>query len=396
MAFVGLNDGGIIMIERATWAEVNLDNLKHNIKQVRKAVKAKEIMAAVKADAYGHGAVKVAKVLLENGADRLAVAMVREAIELRKANIIAPILVLGHTQEEVVDDVVEYDIETTVISYSYAETLSKEAVKRNKTAKIHVKLDTGMGRIGYLPENKQSLDEIKKISMLPNIVIEGVFSHLSSADVDKSYTEDQVRKFNEFCNELEREGIKFNKKHIANSAGVIAGESNHYDIVRVGILLYGYYPDKDIDRQELDLKPVMSIKAKITQIKSVHSGTSIGYARAYKSDKETRIATLPIGYADGYMRMLSGKAQVGIKGELAPVIGRICMDQCMVDVTNIPNVQVGDEVIILGESGENKIDADYIAELLGTISYEVICMIGKRLPRVYTENSKITKIKYYV
>ena len=381
---------------RPAWAEVNLDNLADNMKEIRRVSKSKDIIAVVKADAYGHGAIDAAQVFLKNGATRLAVAVISEAAELRESGINCPIMILGFTSPYLIDDLLKYDIEQTVYSYEYACEISKAAVKQDKTAKIHIALDTGMGRIGFRPEEK-SVDEVYKISKLHNIVIEGLFSHFSSADQeDKSYTHMQIEKFNWFYNELLKRGIKINVRHIANSAAIIDIPEVHFDAVRPGIILYGYYPSKDVSRDIINLKPAMSLKANVVHVKRVPSGECIGYGRKFKTVRESTIATLPIGYADGYTRLLFNKAKVIINGKFAPVVGRICMDQCMVDVTEAGDVKTGDEAILMGSEDSLKFDADDMADLLGTISYEVLCMIGKRVPRVYIKDGKIIKVRNYI
>ena len=381
---------------RPAWAEVNLDNLANNMKEIRRVSKSKDIIAVVKADAYGHGAIDAAQVFLENGATRLAVAVISEAVELRESGIGCPIMILGFTSPYLIDDLLRYDIQQTVYSYEYACEISKAAVKQNKAAKIHIALDTGMGRIGFRPEEK-SVDEVYKISKLHNIVIEGLFSHFSSADQeDKSYTYMQIEKFNRFYNELLKRGIQINVKHIANSAAIIDMPEVHFDAVRPGIILYGYYPSNEVSKDKINLKSAMSLKANVIHVKKVPCGEYIGYGRKFKTARESLIATLPIGYADGYTRLLFGKAKVIVNGKFAPVAGRICMDQCMIDVTEIGNVKAGDEAILMGSENNLKFDADDIADLLGTINYEVLCAISKRIPRVYIKSGRIIKVKNYI
>lgn len=381
---------------RPVWAEIDLDKLAHNMREIRRISTSREIMAVVKADAYGHGALDVAPVLLQNGADRLAVAVLSEAIELRKGGIDCPIMILGFTPPSLFDELLEYDIEQTIYSIDCAEKLSQEAQRKNKIAKIHVKIDSGMGRIGYEPNDK-SVEEICKISALPNIEIEGIFTHFSSADDGKKeYTILQNEKFMSVNYKLKQRNVKINNIHVANSATIIDLPEYHYDIVRPGIILYGYYPSNEVNIQKIDLKPVMSLKTNVIHIKEVHSGEYIGYGRKFRTDRESVIATLPIGYADGYTRLFFNKAKVIVKEKFAPIIGRICMDQCMIDVTDVGCVKIGDEVILIGGSNKNKITADDLAELLGTISYEIVCMIGKRVPRVYIKNNKVEKVRRYI
>ncbi len=380
---------------RPVWAEIDLDAIAYNMKQLKSLLKDKEIIAVIKADAYGHGAIDVATVLLENGAARLAVAVITEAMELRHAEVVAPIIILGYTPIDFAEEIIENNIEQTVYSLSYAKELSKEAIKRGKKAKIHIAVDTGMGRIGFLPNDK-SVDEIYKISQLSNIEIEGLFSHFSSADEgDKEYTKLQVERFNDFYNKLKNLNIKINNRHIGNSAAIIDLPETHFESVRPGIILYGYYPSNEVVKQKIKLKPVMSLKSNIIHIKTLPPGEHISYGRRFKTERESVIATLPVGYADGYTRLLFGKAKVIVNGKFAPVVGTICMDQCMIDVTDIAGVELG--VILIGEDDHNnKFTADNVAELLGTINYEIVCAINKRVPRVYIKGGKVIKVRNYV
>lgn len=381
---------------RPVWAEVDLDKLAHNMREIRRVSKSKDIIAVIKADGYGHGALDIAPTLLENGATRIAVAVVSEAVELRRGGIDAPIMVLGFTPPSLSDMLLRYDIEQTVYSYELAKEISVMAKKKNKVAKLHIALDTGMGRIGFLPD-KESVEEVYKISKLPNIIIEGLFSHFSSSDEeDKTYTNNQLKKYNYFYNELLNKGVKINVRHIANSAAIIDLPETHFEAVRPGIILYGYYPSDEVLKNEINLKPVMSLKTNIVHIKKLPAGEYISYGRKFKTTRESVIATLPVGYADGYTRLLFNKAKVIVNGCYAPVIGRICMDQCMIDITDIKDIKLGDEVILMGEDKNLSFTADSIAELLGTINYEVTCMISKRVPRVYMKGNKVVKIRNYV
>lgn len=382
---------------RPVWAEINLDNLAFNMRQIRKISKSKDIIGVVKADAYGHGALDVAPVLLENGATSLAVAVVSEGVELRRGGIESPIMVLGFTPPSLIDNLLKYDIEQTVFSFDYARELSKIAQRKHKKAKIHIALDTGMGRIGFLP-NEESLEEVEKISKLPNIEIMGIFSHFATADEeDKEYASYQMKHFNEFYEALKERNVDIKVRHIANSAAIIDLPETHFEAVRPGIILYGYYPSEEVDKSKIELRPVMELKTNIAHIKTVPSGQYISYGRKFQSNRESVIATLPVGYADGYTRLLFNKAKVIINGEFAPIVGRICMDQCMVDITDIEGeVKVGDEVILMGEKDGVKLNAEHMAEMLGTISYEIVCMITKRVPRVYIRNGEVVKVRNYV
>ncbi|MBD5588888.1 alanine racemase [Clostridium botulinum] len=381
---------------RAVWAEIDLDNLQHNLKQIKKICGNKEIIGVIKANAYGHGAMEIAPTLLENGVSRLAVAVLSEAMELRMSGVKEPIMILGYTPWALGDMLLDNDIEQSVYSYNDALELSKIAVLKRKILKIHIVVDTGMGRIGFLP-TKESVEDVYKISKLPNIEIEGIFSHFSSADEsDKDYTFYQMNKYNAFINKLEEKNIQVPIKHIANSAAIIDLENTHLDAVRAGIIMYGYYPSNYVLRNNINLKPVMSLKTSIVHIKKVSSGEYISYGRTFKTKRESIIATLPIGYADGYNRLLSNKGKVIVNGKLAPVIGRVCMDQCMIDVTFIENLKVGDVVTIMGEENGVSYTAEDIASQIGTISYEVICNVNKRVPRVYKKDGKIINVVNYI
>ena len=382
---------------RAAWAEVDLDALAHNMREIRRLAKKDALVTAViKADGYGHGATKIAQTLLENGADRFAVAVLDEGIELREAGFEVPILILGFTDKERAEEIVSYDLEQAVYSWELAEAISKAAVKQNKTAKIHIKVDTGMGRIGLKPD-KDSVQLIKKISQLPNIVIEGIFTHFAVADaLDKAYTEEQYAKFTWICKELERENVRINVKHCGNSATIIDLPEMHLNMVRAGIILYGLKPSDEVMLDRIELKQVMSLKVRISHVKEIEAGQSVSYGRRFIAEKKSKIASLPVGYADGYTRMLSGKAEALVKGRRVPVVGRICMDQSMIDVTGIEDVKVGDEVVLFGKQGEGFIHIDELAEKLDTINYEIVCMISRRVPRVYVKDGKIVDVLNYL
>ncbi|SCJ31221.1 Alanine racemase [uncultured Clostridium sp.] len=381
---------------RPVWAEVNLDNIINNINEIKKNINSEEIIAVVKANAYGHGAIDVAPVLVENGADKLAVAMLSEALELRESGIKVPILILGYTDVSFAEMLINNDIEQTVYSLDYAKELSKKAEALGKVAKIHIAVDTGMGRIGFLP-NEKSVEEVVEISKLSNLRITGVFTHFSNADEeDKSYAHNQIKKFNSFINEIEKREVNLGVKHISNSASIIDIEDAHYNAIRPGIILYGYYPSDYINKDKLKLMPALSLKCQVIHVKELPKGEYIGYGRKFMTERDSVIATLPIGYADGYIRGLYGKAQVIINGKLAPVVGKICMDQCMVDVTDIGPVNIGDEVILLGEDNGIKNNADDMAQMLDTINYEILCMIGRRVPRIYIKDGEMVNVRNYL
>lgn len=382
---------------RTTWIEIDLNSLENNIKEVVKVSNGKEVIAVIKANGYGHGAVDIYNTLLENGAKKFAVAVITEAIELRKAGLKAPIIILGYTAHDFYDDIIDFNIEQTIYSYDDARVLSQAAVNKNTKVKVHIAVDTGMSRIGFLTTLEEAM-EVKKISELPGIEIEGMFTHFASADEkDKEYTFFQLKLFNEFDEYLKHLGVNIKYKHVSNSAGIISFPNLKYDGVRAGIMLYGYYPSNDVDKTKVSLKPVMSLKSAIVHLKTLERGRSISYGRVFTTERESKIATLAVGYADGLPRLLTGKCRVLINGTFAPIVGRICMDQCMVDVTDVPNVKLGDEVILIGEDEfGNSISAEDIAYAIGTISYEIICSINKRVPRVYKKDGNIVNIRNYV
>lgn len=383
-------------IMRPVWAEIDLDKAAYNMKNIKKIVGDKEVIAVVKADCYGHGADDLAPVFLENGASRLAVAILTEGIELRKKNITAPIMILGYTPLELSEELINNDIEQTVYDLEYAKKLSDVAEKLGKKAKIHIALDTGMGRIGFIP-NEKSIEDVVEIASLKGIEIIGIFTHFSTADeYDKTYTNEQFKKIKDFIAELEKRNINIPLKHVSNSGAIMDMPETYLDAVRAGIILYGYYPSNEVNKEKLDIKPILTLKTTVSHVKEVEEGTSISYGRTFITERKSKIATIPIGYADGYSRLLSGKAKVIINGKFAPVVGRICMDQCMIDVTDIGEVKVGDEVILLGEEGNLKFNADDFAEIMGTINYEITCMLKQRIPRVYIKEGKIVNVRNYI
>lgn len=383
--------------EERVLAIVDLDAIASNIKNIRAKVdKNSGIIGIIKADAYGHGSVETAKVLLDNGADWLAVAVVDEGLNLRKNGITAPILLLGYTPELRLNDVINNGFIQTVYSYDTAKKLSEAASALGKKAVIHIKIDTGMGRIGYRV-NEESADEIVKISKLPNIDVNGMFTHFSTADeADKSYTLEQYNKFVKMNDMLEERGLHIPVKHAANSAAIMDFDNMMFNMVRPGIILYGAYPSDEVKKENLSLSPAMSIKTHVSYVKDVNEGDSISYGRKYTAPSKRRIATIPVGYADGFIRAYSNGGKVLVRGEYAPIVGRICMDQFMVDVTDIDGVEVNDEVVLMGRQGDKEITADFIASVLDTINYEVFCTLSKRVPRQYIQNGKIVKTIKYV
>jgi len=376
-----------------TWTEVNLDAIAQNVKNIKKLIgKKKELMAVVKGNAYGHDILEISSVVLENGATRLAVARLEEAIFLRKAGITVPILVLGLTLKPQAESLVSYDITPTVCEFEMIEKLSELAVQMNKMAKIHLKVDTGMGRIGIFPDDV--LRFIKRIKTLKKVEIEGIFTHFSVADEkDKFYTEEQFRKFIEILTILEKEGIKIPIKHVGNSATLLDLPHMWLDMVRPGLAIYGLYPSKEV-KKTINLIPAQQFKTKIVFIKELPRGESISYGRIYITKRRMRVASLPVGYADGYNRLLSNQGEVLVRGQRVPIIGRVCMDQCMIDVTNLTQVEIGDEVVLWGRQGEEMITVEEIAQKIRTINYEIVHLPDKkRVAKLFIKDGKPWKIK---
>ena len=376
-----------------TWTEVNLDAIAQNVKNIKKLIgEKKELMAVVKGNAYGHDILEISPVVLENGATRLAVARLEEAIFLRKAGITVPILVLGLTLKQQAESLVSYDITPAVCELEMIEKLSESAVQMNKMTKIHLKVDTGMGRIGIFPY--AVLRFIKRIKALKNVEIEGIFTHFSVADEkDKFYTEEQFRKFIEILTILEKEEIKIPIKHVGNSATLLDLPHMWLDMVRPGIAIYGLYPSKEV-KKTINLIPAQQFKTKIVFIKELPRGESISYGRTYITKRRMRVASLPVGYADGYNRLLSNQGEVLVRGQRVPIIGRVCMDQCMIDVTNLTQVEIGDEVVLWGRQGEEMITVEEIAQKIRTINYEIVHMPDKkRVAKLFIRDGKPWKIK---
>lgn len=372
---------------RPAWVEINLNNLDFNIKNIKTKIGDREMIGVIKADAYGHGSVKVAEVLRANGCKTFAIATIQEAITLREAGAKEEIILLGLAPDMYADTVVQYDITPVVCDSSNAAAIDAAAKAADKTVHGLIAVDTGMGRIGYLADEAEAAaEDIKKIQALENFKIKGLFSHMSTADaLDKTFSRQQEEKFNKFYSVLTSAGINIPMKTLANSASVMEIPSVYFDACRPGIILYGCYPSDEVDKNELAIKPVMSVKANIVHLKDVPEGFSVGYGRKFISTRPSKIATLALGYADGYPRPYSQYAKVIVNGHIAPIAGNICMDQCMVDVTDVPDVKVGDEVIIMGTDGTHTILADDIARATGTINYEIVCAFGQRLPKVYVK-----------
>lgn len=372
---------------RPAWAEINLSALEYNIKQIKNKIGDREMIGVIKADAYGHGSVAVAEVLRANGCKTFAIATLQEAITLREAGAKEEIIMLGLTPDMYADTVIKYDITPVTCSYENAKAMNQAAKAAGKTVNVLIAVDTGMGRIGYLADDLDfAVEDLKKYSSLDNLKIKGMFSHMSTADAyDKTYSRLQEERYNKFYTKVTEAGIPIPFRTLANSASIMEISSVYFDACRPGIILYGCYPSDEVDVNELDIKPVMSIKANIIHIKDVPVDFSVGYGRRFISKRPSKIATLALGYADGLPRPYSKDAKVIVRGRFAPVAGNVCMDQCMVDVTDVPGVSLGDEVILMGSDGKNTILADDIAKSTGTINYEITCAFGQRLPKIYVK-----------
>jgi alanine racemase len=375
---------------RPTWVEISLDALRHNFRSFRRLLPTEmKIMAVVKADAYGHGAVEVAKEVIENGASYLAVAFLDEALELRRAGITAPILVLGYTSKQGLALAIANKITLNIYNLDHLESIAELSSAENP-ANIHIKIDTGMGRIGLHTE-REAIAFIERALELPHVHVEGLFTHYATADEeDKSYTHKQYEHFDRVVQYFTQKGVDFKFIHAGNSATAIDSPELTYNMVRLGISLYGLYPSEEVQQQKIDLQPVMSLKTGVVMLKEMPKGSGISYGSIYHTQIESeRIATLPVGYADGFSRMLTGKAQALIHGQKVSIVGTICMDQCMINVTGVDQVELEDEVLLLGRQGNAVITAEELAKQLGTINYEITCMISHRVPRVYIRDGKL-------
>jgi alanine racemase len=370
-------------------AEIDLSALAHNVSELRRITSSgAQLMAVVKANGYGHGAEAVARTALENGADRLALARIDEALELRRAGIDAPMLVFGYTPPERVDALAENDLIQTVPSLAVARELSDAASALGRSLIVHIKVDTGMGRFGLLAvDGEDALDEAETMLSLPGLTVEGIYTHFATADAaDKTLARNQLSRFMSFTGDLKKRGLVIPIRHAANSAAVIDMPESHLEMVRPGISLYGLYPSGEVKKERLALKPAMTLKARIVQLKEVPEGCTISYGATYTAPAPTRIATIPVGYADGFDRLLSNQGHMVVRGLRCPIVGRVCMDSTMIDVSNIPGVQAGDDVAVFGGDAENAVTVDEVAEKLGTINYEVVSTVMARVPRVYVES----------
>jgi alanine racemase len=373
---------------RDTWVEIHLDAIEHNVKQFKEKLNVNcRFMAVVKADGYGHGAVEVARAAIKGGADYLGVAFLDEALQLRNACITSPILILGYTAPQYVEIAIKHDITMTLFSEEVIDSIIEQAKKLGKQAKVHLKVDTGMGRIGVQTKD-EALKLAEKALSSDWVILEGIFTHFADADnPDPAYTQQQFANFMEVIGYLREHGIEIPIKHCCNSAATMNFPEFHLDMVRVGISLYGLLPSPDINHQSFTLKQALTFKTKIAALKQVESGQAISYGCTYKTEREAIIATIPVGYADGLSRLLSNRGTMTVRNTKVPIVGRVCMDQTMLDVSAVPEVKVGDEVTIFADQ-----QIDEVAELMGTINYEVVCLIGKRVPRVYRYQNEIVKI----
>ncbi len=376
-----------------TWAEINLDNLEFNLNNIKKILKKNtKICTVLKANAYGHGSVKIAQFLQDIKVDYIAVSRLEEAMELRQNNINIPILCLGYIPDNVLEIAIENDITMTVYSLETANIINEICKETNSKAKVHIKVDTGMSRIGFMVNGK-SVDDIYKINELECVEVEGIYTHFTMADEsDKTYTYKQVEDFNFIIEELEKLGVNIEIKHVSNSAATMDLPDLQYDMVRCGIVLYGYHPSEDVKKENLHLKPIMTLKTTVSNIKTLGKDIGISYGHKYKTTKFERIAAIPIGYADGFTRIQKNPKAI-IQGEEFDVVGRICMDQCMVRIDKDIDIKTGDEVIIFGEGQRT---ADDLAADLETINYEIICMLSRRVELVYMAKNAIVQVNSYL
>ena len=383
------------MMQADVWAEIDLQAVSHNFKNIRRIVKPQSgVMAVLKANAYGHGLVEVAGRVLADGADMLGVARIDEAIKIREAGFDAPVLIFGHTPPGLAPALVAYDLTQSIWSCDMARALA-DAVPGGRRLNVHVKIDTGMGRLGWVPCHPQKttnhpeisesvIRDICSIKKLPAIDLQGIYTHFATADApDKAFADRQFSIFHHLLDALEQQGVEFKIRHAANSAAIIDMPHTHLDMVRLGIALYGYYPSEFVDAGKAALRPVMTLKSRIIHLKKVPAGFTVSYGGVWKASSPTVIATVALGYGDGYSRLLSSKAKMLVRGRLAPVAGRVCMDQTMLDVGEIPDVAVGDEVMVFGAHPTLPVGADSIAKQINTIIYEIVTGVSSRVPRVY-------------
>lgn len=374
----------IIVEDKRAVAEIDLSAIRHNVLRIKDSLsKNTKLMAIVKADGYGHGSVQSAGAAIASGADWLGVATADEGVTLRENGFDIPILVVGYTPEDSIYDALRAGLTQTVFSLNVAAAISRIAAFFNLNAKIHIKVDTGMGRLGFA-DTPESVNELLQVRELPNIEITGIYTHLANSDSeDPAFAREQVTRFRAFICRLEDKSLHIPVKHVSNSAATVNYREFDFDMVRTGVIIYGISMSDNVNIQKLGLKPALEWKSYVCYVKTVGSGISIGYNRTYFTKRETVVATVPVGYADGYSRMMSNRGKVLINGMFAPIIGNICMDQFMVDVTDIPGVNIGAEVVLLGKSKDKEITAADLARFQDTVTYEVVCGISKRVYRIY-------------
>ena len=386
---------------KRTWADISMDNLSHNYRLLRAAIPGDcRFLGVVKADAYGHGAVPVSRQLVDLGADYLAVSNMEEAVQLRRSYIRLPILILGYTPAFYAEDMVDMGIRQEVHSLEYAEQLSEALAGTGKRLKIHIKLDTGMSRLGFFAyENEQSFEQIRRIAAMPGMLLEGVFTHFPVADSlteeDQAETQLQFERFTAMVRALEDAGVQFKLRHCCNSAATLLHPEYALDMVRPGIATYGVSPSEELAGR-FDLRPLMSLRTTVSQIRPFAADVGVSYGRSYVTPEPRTIAVLAIGYADGLARSLSNRVSFLLHGKRVPVVGRICMDMCMVDVTEVPEAKVGDVVTVFGSDGNDTIPVDELARLTGTIPYETLCSINKRTPRFYLDGEQRMEVLQYI
>lgn len=388
--------GDDFLDEQVTWVKIDLGAYRHNIGELRRITRPEaRLMAVVKADGYGHGALAVAKAALESGADCLGVARLHEALELREAGIEAPILIFGFTPPEEIDTLLGFDLAQAVFTADAAEALAAAATSKGRRARVHIKADTGMGRLGLLENEPRAEEatasaanhrfgEVSAIASLQGLEVEGLFTHFATADhADKTYANRQLQRFLELVDCLKQRGLEFPLNHAANSAALLDMPDSHLDMVRPGIATYGLYPSAEVDQSRVELKPVMEWQTRIIQVKQVPAGFGVSYGMTFRTPCPTTLATVAVGYADGLSRHLSSRGQMLVGGRRVPIVGRVCMDLTLLDVGEVPGVSVGDEAVILGRQGDEVLSADEMAATLGTINYEIVSTITSRVPRIH-------------
>ncbi len=375
------------------YAKIDLDAIAYNMEQMKQNIKSEtKVMAVIKADGYGHGAVQIAE-MLERWSYiwGFAVATLDEAVVLRAEGIKKPILVLGCVFPDQYMEMLKHDIRMNIYTEEMAESISQMAAREGRTAYMHIKLDTGMARLGF-GIHEQSVETIKRISQMPNVNMEGIFTHFAKADeTDKSFTQKQIEDFLWMTTHLKEKNVQFTYEHCSNSAGIIDIPEANFDIVRAGISTYGLYPSEEVIKENVKLKPALALKSHVAFVKEIEGGTPVSYGGTFAAKEKMKIATIPVGYADGYPRSLSNKGYVLIRGKKAPILGRVCMDQFMVDVTQIEGVSFGDKVTLIGRDGNEVLPVEVLSALSGRFNYEFVCDLGKRIPRVYVRDGKIAE-----